>query len=197
MDSADSVIPQDLICEESLWFPDGTLVLRAETHLFRVFPGILAAKSGVFEDMLAFPQPQKGESYDGCPLVHLSDSSADTTHFLKAIFHYDYFEQWPARVEFDVVAGVLRLSQKYQVEPLRKRALVHLSHRYPVTLSEFGTTDGWHDPIAVVNLARHVSADWILPVALYHCAWLEPEDFLDVSLSPSDRLLCLRARDQL
>ncbi|KAJ6452660.1 hypothetical protein C8R45DRAFT_1223452 [Mycena sanguinolenta] len=193
----DAVIPHDLAREETLWFPDGTLILWAQNHLFRVFPGILAAKSPVFQDMLSFPQPQNGESYDGCLLVYLSDSAADATHFLKAIFHYDYFEQWPARVSFDIVAGILRLSQKYQVEPLKKRALVHLSRRYPITLEEFVPTDEWHDPIAVANLARHVLAEWILPVVLYFCTWLKPEDFLDGSLSPSDRLLCLRARDQL
>ncbi|KAF7337342.1 BTB domain-containing protein [Mycena sanguinolenta] len=197
MDATNAEIPQDLVQEEALWFPDGTLVLRAETHLFRVFPGILAAKSPVFQDMLSFPQPQNGESYDGCPLVHLPDSAADMTHFLKAIFHYEYFEPWPTKLAFEIVAGVLRMSQKYQVDHLRKRALVHLSRRYPISLNEFGCTYEWEDPIAVANLARHVAADWILPVVLSSCAWLDPAKLLDGSLTPADALLCFRARDQL
>ncbi|KAJ6452661.1 hypothetical protein C8R45DRAFT_1040501 [Mycena sanguinolenta] len=192
----DTMSPE-LVREETLWFADGTLVLQAETRLFRVSPGVLAAKSPVFQDMLGFPQPQNGESYDGCPLVHLLDSAADTTHFLRAIFHYDYFEPWPARLDFDVVAGVLRLSQKYQLDPLRKRALVHLSRRYPITFDEFGCTDEWYDPIAVANLARHASADWVLPVVLTACAWLNPEKLLNGGLTSSDVLLCLRARDLL
>ncbi|KAJ6452656.1 hypothetical protein C8R45DRAFT_1193756 [Mycena sanguinolenta] len=193
MDATNSA-PQDLVREESLWF---SVQKPFVLHLFRVFPGISAAKSPVFQDMLSFPQPQNGESYDGCPLVHLPDSAADMTHFLKAIFHYEYFEPWPTKLAFGVVASVLRMSQKYQVDHLRKRALVHLSRRYPISLDEFGCTAEWDNPIAVANLARHVSADWILPVVLSSCAWLDPEKLLDGSLTPADALLCLRARDEL
>ncbi|KAF8144682.1 hypothetical protein K438DRAFT_2029083 [Mycena galopus ATCC 62051] len=184
--------------DDSLWFTDGTVVLQAENHLFRLSLGILAAKSPVFQDMLAFPQPKNGETYDGCPMINLSDSAQDATHFLKAIFHYDYFEPWPAEHGFHVVAGVLRLSQKYQVVPLRIRALVHLSRRYPISLEEFGCTDEWGvDPILVANLARHASADWVLPSVLSSCAWVDPEKLLNGTLAPSDAILCLRARDQL
>ncbi|KAJ7828105.1 hypothetical protein B0H13DRAFT_1656441, partial [Mycena leptocephala] len=70
-------------------FSDATLVVQAETYLFHVFPGRLAAKSPVFQDMLGFPQPENREIYDGCPLVRFHDSSLETTYSLKAIFHYE------------------------------------------------------------------------------------------------------------
>lgn len=90
MEDTEESIPQvPLTKEKDLWFTDATLVLQAEDCLFRVFPGILAAKSPVFHDMLAFPQPENGEKIDGCPLVRLSDSADDMTFFLKSIFHYE------------------------------------------------------------------------------------------------------------
>ncbi|KAJ7645854.1 hypothetical protein B0H17DRAFT_1215832 [Mycena rosella] len=138
--------------------------------------------------------------------THLVHSAFDTTCFLKAIFHYDLFDAWPAHVDFHVVAGVLRLSQKYQVEPLKKRALVHLTERFPTTLEQFGCMEEWGvHPFLVANLAREVSADWILPPTLAACAWADPVHLVlgthstgaRVSLAPSDAILCLNARDEL
>ncbi|KAJ7266324.1 hypothetical protein C8J57DRAFT_1329762 [Mycena rebaudengoi] len=141
-----------------------------DLSLFKVFRGILAAKSPVFEDMLSFPQPEDSELIDGCPVVRLFDSEKDAEYFLRALFHYDFFEPYPAEVDFETVAGVLRLSQKYQVEHLRKRALLHLSERYPTSLADWDTDSKWtHLHVEAVNLAREVSALWILPLALYRC----------------------------
>ncbi|KAJ7018912.1 hypothetical protein C8F04DRAFT_357957 [Mycena alexandri] len=192
--------------EESLWFLDATLVLQAENRLFRVFPGILGAKSPVFQDMLAFPQPENSETLDGCSLVRLTDSAVDMTFFLKAIFHYDFFEAWPTRAEFPVVAGILRLSQKYQVDPLRKRALVHLSERCPTSLQKWEEYDEWESEVS--NLAREVSADWILPAVLAACCWLELHDLVyglpaahglttRIILTQADIALCMRGAVKL
>ncbi|KAJ7254801.1 hypothetical protein C8J57DRAFT_1518422 [Mycena rebaudengoi] len=87
-------------------------------RLFKVSRSILAAK------------PPNSELIDGCPVVNLHDSSSDTTKFLKVMFHYEVIEPFPAEVDFPTVSGVLRLSNKYQVDIIRKRALRHLSERY-------------------------------------------------------------------
>ena len=72
---------------EELWFDDGNLILKAETSLFRVYGGFLAARSSVFRDMLTFPPPEEGNAtFDGCPIVTVYDAAADLTRFLKAIF---------------------------------------------------------------------------------------------------------------
>ncbi|KAJ7663670.1 hypothetical protein B0H17DRAFT_867480, partial [Mycena rosella] len=119
---------------ESLWFDDGNIVICAHNVLFRVFRGILAARSPVFAEMLAFPQAEDAETIDGCPVLHLDDSAADTMYFLKAIFDYEFFAPYPAKTDFDAIHGILRLGQKYRVEPLRRRALQHLSSAHPTTL---------------------------------------------------------------
>jgi hypothetical protein len=74
-------------CEE-LWFPDGSLVVRADKTVFRVYRGMLATASPVFSDMLSFPQPDGAETVEGCPVVVLHDSATDLRHFLGVLNDY-------------------------------------------------------------------------------------------------------------
>jgi hypothetical protein len=78
--------PPDPQRVEELWFEEGSLVIRAQTTLFRIPRAILAARSPIFADMLSIPQPSDSEKLDGCPVVEIPDSAADATVFLKAIF---------------------------------------------------------------------------------------------------------------
>ncbi|KAJ7132542.1 hypothetical protein C8R44DRAFT_774165 [Mycena epipterygia] len=168
---------------QNLWFKDCGLVLRAGDLVFRVSGEILAAKSPVFRDMLQIPQPVTGETVDGCPVVHLPDDPTDTTVFLRAIFDSEFFEPYPARTDFNTIHGVLRLSHKYFVDYLRKRALLHLSSRFPSS-----SVDGWMgstpaswsiEPdqlIPIINLAREVSALWILPTVFYSLCMTTPHN---------------------
>ncbi|KAJ6567034.1 hypothetical protein B0H19DRAFT_1374365 [Mycena capillaripes] len=100
---------------------------------------------------------------------------------------------FPAPTEFDIIASCLRLSHKYGVEYLRRRALIHLSSGYRTTLSEYDACRyhgldsfpslsvhelrSWPLPangyrpgsylIATIQLAREVDAPWILPCVFY------------------------------
>lgn len=70
----------------TLWFEDGTVVLQAQTTLFRVYTGILARHSPFFKSLFTLPQPADGDQYDGCPLVHLAGDNAQDAHdFLLAL----------------------------------------------------------------------------------------------------------------
>ncbi|KAJ7119170.1 hypothetical protein C8R44DRAFT_878670 [Mycena epipterygia] len=141
--------------------------------------------------MLSFPQPPDSELVEGCPLVRLHDSTAEVTAFLKAIFDPEFFMPFPARTTFDTIVGCLRLSHKYGVDYLRRRALMHLSSGYRTTLSEWDShiydedprldlpplvIMTWPDPetltfkLCVIQLAREVDALWVLPVAFYRLA---------------------------
>ncbi|KAJ7113335.1 hypothetical protein C8R43DRAFT_1039923 [Mycena crocata] len=173
---------------QDLWFDDGNLVIQAENKHFRVFRGILAARSPVFQDMLSFPQPSDAELVEGCPLVRFPDCAWKVTVFLKAIFLPDFFKAYPAPMEFDTILGCLRLSHKYGVDYLRRTALIHLSAGYDTTLSRWDRKDvvddnlsygliswgGWPDDeahaIYFIQLAREVNALWLLPVAFYRLA---------------------------
>ncbi|KAJ7232029.1 hypothetical protein B0H12DRAFT_1076979 [Mycena haematopus] len=158
---------------EELWFEDGNLVVQAEQSLFRVYRAILAARSSVFNDMLGLTQP---------PDAELTDSAEDVTCFFRAIFDSSFFEPYPCKVSFEDALSITRLSHKYAVDYLFRRALVHLSHDFPTTLSahdmgsetcstNFGDiiVDGNLIPptAAVIQLARQVNALWLLPMAFY------------------------------
>ncbi|KAJ6574144.1 hypothetical protein B0H19DRAFT_934125 [Mycena capillaripes] len=67
---------------EKLWFRDGTLVLATDTLLYRVYSGLLAQESPIFDDMLRIPQPADEETIEGCPEVRLSDDGRDVEYFL-------------------------------------------------------------------------------------------------------------------
>ncbi|KAJ7664761.1 hypothetical protein B0H17DRAFT_835030, partial [Mycena rosella] len=110
---------------EDLWFSSDSLVIRADEKIFRVTKSILSARSSVFRDMVAFPQPSSAEAelIEGSPVVCLSDSAANVEVFLRAILDSSYFMPRPAPVELHVVLGILRLAHKYDVQYLYLRAL--------------------------------------------------------------------------
>ncbi|KAJ7101452.1 hypothetical protein B0H15DRAFT_876493 [Mycena belliarum] len=190
---------------EGLWFDDCGLVLQAETTIFRISREFLAVQSPIFRDMLSLPTHPDAETMDGCPFVLLPDSAEDVTVFLKALLYYDFFEPWPAKTTYPILAGVLRMSHKYEVDALRKRALVHLSSFHPTTLSGWDELvdkkcswfddliDAGYSTIPLIILARQLSIDWILPVAFYRMYETTCENIVldgrgNFELSGSDKL---------
>ncbi|KAJ7452258.1 hypothetical protein FB451DRAFT_1282971 [Mycena latifolia] len=189
---------------EELWFNDGTVVLVAGLSSFRVYGGLLAKRSPVFHEMLAFRQPEDAEAVEGCPVVYLEDHEDDLRCFLNALFDHEFFQSFPDETTFDTLTGIIRLSTKYIVDSLRKRALVHLSSAFPITLAEYPGAPSWqiptHDWIRVINFGREMGLDWILPIAFYNaignCTVAEllngiSVNGIHVELAPPDRQKCL------
>jgi len=109
---------------------------------------------------------------------------------------HNFFLPFPASTEFDIIASCLRLSHKYGVDYLHRRALIHLSSAYQTTLSDcdaasyYGNKsdarcppaeirswewpDTWSYYIFSIQLAREVDAPWILPYAFYCLATTYP-----------------------
>ncbi len=71
---------------ENLWFDDGSVVIKAQTKLFRVSRGILAAQSAIFADMFRVPQLPGAEQIHGCPVVNMPYQARDVTVFFRAMF---------------------------------------------------------------------------------------------------------------
>ncbi|KAJ7073633.1 hypothetical protein C8F01DRAFT_1042791 [Mycena amicta] len=183
MDDSDSDTPPPRRVD-GLWFPDGNIVIQAEELIFKVFQGILAARSPIFRDMLAIPPPEArdvDDSFEDCPLVRFPDLqvAADRECFLRAIFDFEFFPAYPAPIEFATLQGCLRLSNKYEVNYLRQRALVHFSSGFPTQLSlldkrhyeieEQGDL-GVATLLECIEMAREVDALWVLPAAFYALA---------------------------
>jgi len=68
-----------------LWYDDGSIVLNAETTLFRVHRTTLSAHSTVFSDMFSVPQPPDEEAIEGCRVIRLPDMASDMEFLLRAL----------------------------------------------------------------------------------------------------------------
>lgn len=119
-----------------------------------------------------------------------------------------FFEPPPTHTEINIIAGVLRLSAKYQVDYLRQRAIRHLDTLYPTTLAAFDQrsetrTTPWKDNTAfcVSLLGREMDLLWILPSVLYCVCSCPIEDIVNgftwnshpMQMDKFDRGKCLQA----
>ena len=56
--------------------PDANFIIRSSDNVnFRVHKSVLALASPFFKDLLSLPQPSDGETFDGLPIVQLSETS--------------------------------------------------------------------------------------------------------------------------
>ncbi|KAJ7694563.1 hypothetical protein B0H17DRAFT_1274796, partial [Mycena rosella] len=190
---------------EPLWFSLDAVVLRADTRIFRVFAAILKAQSSVFADMFTFPQPAAGaeiETMDGIPVIKLHENPDDLQFFLRAIFDSSFFMPLPAKPEFEHIVGILRLSHKYDVPYLRRRALEHLESIYPSSLAEYDSTpkgsSHYQNPsaaFAMLEVCVEVGALWLLPAAYHYLCQLPISSIISApgwnSLAEKERTACL------
>ena len=74
---------------ESLWFPDGNLVLATKTQIFRVYLGVLAQQSAFFQVLLSGLKSADliCDIYDGVSVVYVFDYWNDLENFLMICFH--------------------------------------------------------------------------------------------------------------
>ncbi|RDB19543.1 hypothetical protein Hypma_013382 [Hypsizygus marmoreus] len=183
-----------------LWFDNARYVFHAEDHLFKIDGQVLASISPVFRDMLSFPQPQRPETVDACPLIRLPDPARDIACFFKAIFHPTYFEDPPAQTDLQTLLAILRLGHKYDTPHLRQCALRHLSTAYPTTLQvwdsrletrTFPPVGKFDDEFQLLQAALKIGARWAMPTLFYHCGAYPMQEILNspVWIGAGDLLL--------
>ncbi|GBE89238.1 hypothetical protein SCP_1502460 [Sparassis crispa] len=216
-DEVDTVrLPQR---SDEFWFTDGSIVLIAEGRAFRVHQSILAKNSQVFTDLFSISQPveqRQSETIDGCPLVHLSDSADDLLHLLRAVYDGRNYLRHD-RIAFARIAALVRMSHKYEIDDLLEDALARIRTCFPDDFDVWESETGEHDSssvmtfsptdaITVVNLGRLTNTLSLLPVALYRCCQLRPQDLLSGSgegdrvveqLTTDDLARCIGARGVL
>ncbi|KAJ7627231.1 hypothetical protein FB45DRAFT_58980 [Roridomyces roridus] len=145
---------------------------------------------------------------EGCPMVVLHDAPEDTEYFLKAIFDSSFFERPPAPTTIPVVSRILRLSTKYDVGYLRRRALLHLASASPLSLEEYDamsstSTFGIKSSFLQLLLADDLGIKWAMPIAMFKVSCsLTIEQILSgvpptFHLPPSLQRTCLSARNTL
>jgi len=82
------------IIRSEYWFDDGNVILQAENLQFRVHRSIFSRHSVVLKELLLgtsqLESTGQGLLIEGCPVVHLHDSSEDV-EIVVSIF-YDHVE---------------------------------------------------------------------------------------------------------
>ena len=79
--------------DSDIWFDDGNIVVVAQSTAFRFHKSVVSLHSSVFRDLFSIPQPSLMDEevdeiliFDGCPVVHVSDTSYDFRELLRAIY---------------------------------------------------------------------------------------------------------------
>ncbi|EGN98367.1 hypothetical protein SERLA73DRAFT_109815 [Serpula lacrymans var. lacrymans S7.3] len=185
------------------WFDDGNIVLLTEESkvAFKVHRGVLARHSEVFESMFAIPQPDADlELYEGCQVVHMYDIPTELSDLVVALYDGVVF-QTRNIVDFFYLAGILRLSTKYFISHLRTKAILHLTQTWCYALDahdrmiqralQSPITDDitfpYAHPLHVLNLAREVNVQIVIPSVLYYLT-LYP--LADILRGDHPKLLC-------
>ncbi|TFK40247.1 hypothetical protein BDQ12DRAFT_734254 [Crucibulum laeve] len=223
--------PRLPIRSEQVWFGDGTIVLETEMVQFKVYQGTLAANSPIFHAMFSACQEDGSDMIENCPVIHLHDTAVDLMHFLQAMHilgyaigsftrpHFDILASSPSYYDckttddFNKIAGILRLSTKYDVEHLRRRTFEQLAFLYPTTLEQWDqrVEDAIKvfeaRPFVVVKLARETGHLSLLPAAMYLCATRADinhvldgapcPDGYTIELDWEDKRACLHGRETL
>lgn len=216
-EDAPGVLPSsNFTASEDMWFEDGNIILVCESIGFRVYKGILSSQSEVFRDMFSIGNPSEDDTFNGCAIVHLSDSAHDFLYFLKTFHDRDYgpsLREVPRHdLPLGTIAGILRMSTKYSARGLRKEIVDDLKTMHPSTFYKFiGSQDDRDDTpdfngILAVNIDIEYRIPSILPVAYYYCSLMSIQTLLEgfcmesgivVKLSPSALLVALNFHEEM
>ncbi|KAM5544908.1 hypothetical protein V8D89_001806 [Ganoderma adspersum] len=212
--NADNVNSDSIQRDSTIWFEDGNIVAIAQNTAFRFHKGVLALHSQVFRDLFSF---------DGCPVVHVTDTSYDFRELLRELYCGGVTHLNPsATVTFSVLAALARLSHKYQLDQLLDAVLHRLRRTTFMThFDAWARSGGFHadlSPLALrprhaveaLNLFRRLGAPAraMVPVALYGCCQLPAAALLagtarddgcatQERLAPRDLELCFEAKARL
>ena len=80
-----SISSSDLSRHPEIWYDDGNLVLVARETAFRIYRGLIAGQSTVFADLFVSSTSSPHETFEGCPVIHLSESPQDLVHLLRVL----------------------------------------------------------------------------------------------------------------
>jgi hypothetical protein len=91
---------------------------------------------------------------------------------------------FPLDMEFEGIAGIFKLSNKYDIPHVRSRAISHLMAIYPTTLTAWDQRKivlqkSSFSPFAVLELAQSMDIPQILPAVFLDCSTQSTEALVD------------------
>jgi hypothetical protein len=185
--------------QSQFWFADGDIVIGVEGQSWKIHRSKLMC-SVIFADMLELPQPADIEKMHGCPLVNLSqDSANDWLVVLTWMYQREKFNN--QAVVFDTIAGALRLSNKYDIADLCQWSTRQLFLHWPQDLTKM-TYAAFPHAAEAICLARECNVPEILPAAFYALSILRWSHLAEggqshLQLSPSDLRCLIVGREHL
>nr|VWP01111.1 Uncharacterized protein [Ganoderma boninense] len=195
-----SVPSPNLKRHPEIWYDNGNLVLVARETAFRIYRGLITGQSTVFSDLFISSTSCAEETFEGCPVIHVSDSPQDLAHLLRVLLPRSHIHYRTKRADpappFNEISAVVRLAHKVQL-----RYVLTAFCSPPDSYLSLSPSEN----IGVVNLARLTETPSLLPLALYECAyhgsaifdgWTR-EDGTVEHLSGPDIRRCVDARGRL
>ncbi|CAK5284137.1 unnamed protein product [Mycena citricolor] len=179
------------------WMEDGNVCLVTadsdKPTAFKVHRSVMARHSEIFESMFMVPQPPSEvvETAEGCQVVRMWDPPQELASLIEAIYDgLKFANRKPA--DFFHLAGILRLSTKYEIAKFRQQAITFLSQTWSHTLQGHdnlvdaairspvldGLTYPWIHPLHVLNLAQETDVRIVVPSAVYFLSLYQLEGLL-------------------
>ncbi|TBU29247.1 hypothetical protein BD311DRAFT_777621 [Dichomitus squalens] len=161
----------------TVWLPDGNIVVLAGNVAFRVHKSTLALRSSVFRDIFSLPAVPDplAEDIEGCPVLHVSDSPEDIGRLFKVLCcgkNYYYRQDELLVVWLGSLVSLIRMAHKYDIKDVLDDALSRLKKYLPKDLSawqdssaraRYVFSNSIRDVMDIIPLARLTNTPSLLP----------------------------------
>ncbi|EIW56239.1 uncharacterized protein TRAVEDRAFT_50720 [Trametes versicolor FP-101664 SS1] len=195
------------------YFDDGDIVLQAELpssperctfQLYCVHTTILRFHSDFFSNLFADAYPGQEQSFEGLPLVHMSDKPEDIVSLLSYVYNPSEYLLRPCHSDTPLeLHGAVRLASKYVMDEVRLAIIKRVTMNWPISLDDWDLREGvnavfnrlirqrgrhiaanaWADralePMGAIVFAQEHGCTEILPAAFYMLASIDIDNDWD------------------
>ncbi|KAM5536762.1 hypothetical protein V8D89_009572 [Ganoderma adspersum] len=199
--------------DKEFWFEDGMVIFISRNTKFRVYKGVLAKLSTVFEALFVDPSHAvhnvsiDEEQTISCPIVHISDTPQD----MQCLFRVCFFSKRLGslyenqELSYHEISAGIRLGEKYKITEWYSQSLKYLKCWFPSTLDAWTALDSYgplswgpKSGIGAITLGRKTGDLSFLLSAFISCICMQCDSpATSEYLSPNDLNLCLNGKTSL
>ena len=139
---------QIIMWNSQFWFKDGSIVVQAKSTQYCIHESILSLHLNILKDCFRMPQPGGEPTVDGCPMLHMTDSSCGHwTPTLTSLWdlsvrhlvlsneknHNWMFMNHPyiwKPIPFEMTSTTIRLGRKYELNRFVNAAIGQLMQAF-------------------------------------------------------------------